>query len=49
MTDNFISEKVEKILYESLYKNKFLTEFNLAGNRLSVSCMTKIKKIMNRN
>ena len=48
-TDNFISEKIEKILLEILEKNKTLTEFTLSGNRLSLCCLNRIKKILHRN
>lgn len=48
-TDNFISEKIEKILLEILEKNKTLVEFSLNGNRLSLCCMNRIKKILLRN
>ena len=47
--DNFISEKIEKILLELLEDNKTLTEFVLQGNRISLSCLSRIKKIMQRN
>lgn len=48
-TDNFISEKIEKILLEILDKNKTLIEFAVNGNRLSLCCMNRIKKILQRN
>ena len=47
--DNFISEKIEKILVDLLDDNKTLTEFTLLGNRISLSCLSRIKKIMHRN
>lgn len=49
VNDNFISEKIEKILIEILEKNFKLVDFSLNGNRLSLCCMNKIKKIMARN
>ena len=48
-TDNFISEKIEKIIIDLLEKNKSLIEFPLTGNRLSVCCLNRIKKILLRN
>ena len=47
--DNFISEKIEKILLEVLEKNKYLIEFNVQGNRLSLCCLNRIEKILKRN
>jgi len=47
--DNFISEKIEKILLEILDKNKTLVDFSVNGNRLSLCCLNKIKKILQRN
>ncbi|EGR31503.1 hypothetical protein IMG5_107210 [Ichthyophthirius multifiliis] len=47
--DNFISEKVEKVLLEILIKNKTLIEFGINGNRLSLSFLNKVKKILQRN
>lgn len=49
VTDNFISEKIEKILLEILDKNKSLIEFGVQGNRLSLCCLNRIKKILQRN
>lgn len=49
VTDNFISEKIEKILLEILEKNKTLIEFAVQGNRLSLCCLNRIKKILQRN
>jgi Ran GTPase-activating protein (RanGAP) involved in mRNA processing and transport len=49
LTDNFISEKIEKILVELLDENKNLIEFSLQGNRISLSCLSKIKKVLKRN
>ena len=48
-TDNYISEKIEKILLEVLEKNKSLIEFNVSGNRLSLCCLNRIQKILQRN
>jgi hypothetical protein len=48
-SDNFISEKIEKMLLEILDKNKSLIEFAVSGNRLSLCCMNRIKKILSRN
>lgn len=47
--DNYISEKIEKILLEVLDKNKSLMEFAVNGNRLSLCCINRIIKIMARN
>ncbi len=47
--DNFISEKIEKVLLEILENNKTLIEFSVNGNRLSLSCINKVKKILMRN
>lgn len=49
LTDNFFSEKVEAVLLETLNKNITLTEILLQGNRLSHSCLQKLKKITQRN
>ena len=48
-TDNFISEKIEKILLEILEKNKTLIEFSVNGNRLSLCFLNRVKKILQRN
>ena len=48
-SDNFISEKIEKVLLEVLEKNKYLIEFNVVGNRLSLCCLNRIEKIIKRN
>jgi hypothetical protein len=45
-TDNFISEKIEKILLEILEKNKSLTEFAVNVNRLSLCFLNRVKKIL---
>ena len=49
LTDNFFSENVEAALLETLNKNISLTEIALSGNRFSHSCLSKIKKITQRN
>lgn len=48
-TDNYVSDKYEKLITELLHKNTTLITLNLVGNRLSLSCMKLIKKIMDRN
>lgn len=48
-SDNYISEKIEKILLEVLEKNKALIEFNVSGNRLSLCCLNRIQKVLSRN
>ena len=45
LSDNFFSEQIEHVMLEALNKNTTLTEVNLAGNRFSHSCLTKLKKI----
>jgi Ran GTPase-activating protein (RanGAP) involved in mRNA processing and transport len=47
--DNFVSEKIEKILIEILEKNKNLVEFSLQGNRVSLCTLNRIKRILLRN
>jgi hypothetical protein len=49
LQDNFFSESVEAILLETLNKNTTLTEIALIGNRFSHSCLSKVKKITQRN
>ena len=49
LQDNFFSESVEAILLETLNKNTTLTEIALVGNRFSHSCLSKVKKITQRN
>jgi len=49
MKDNFISEHHEKVLLENVDKNKFLTDFELKGNRISMSCLTRIQAKLKRN
>lgn len=49
LQDNFFSESVEAILLETLNKNTTLTEIGLSGNRFSHSCLSKVKKITQRN
>ena len=41
VNDNFISEKIEKLLVELLEDNKTLLEFNIQGNRISLSSLSK--------
>ncbi len=40
-SDNYFSEKAEKILIETLDKNMKLVELNLHENRLTNSCIKK--------
>ena len=47
--DNFVSERAEATLLEYLEANIHLQRVQLAGNRLSHSCLKKIKKICERN
>lgn len=47
--DNYISEKVEKVLLEILEKNKTVQEISVNGNRLSLCCLSRIQKILQRN
>ena len=47
--DNFISEKIEKILIDILERNTSLISLSLKGNRLSVCCLNRIRKILLRN
>jgi Ran GTPase-activating protein (RanGAP) involved in mRNA processing and transport len=49
LSDNFFSENVEAILLETLNKNTTLVDIALNGNRFSHSCLSKIKKITQRN
>ena len=49
LADNFFSEQVEAIMLETLNKNTTLTDIGLQGNRFSHSCLSKIKKIAQRN
>lgn len=49
LTDNFFSENIEALLLETLNKNTSLIDIGLSGNRLSHSCLNKVKKITNRN
>ena len=48
-TDNYISEKYEKIYAELLDKNNTVISLNLNGNRLSLSGMKALKRIIDRN
>ena len=49
VSDNYISEKYEKIYAEQLHKNTNLISLNLHGNRLSLSGLKTIKKIIDKN
>lgn len=49
LRDNFISESCEKLLLDVVEKNNFLTEFELAGNRLSMSCLSRIGAKLKKN
>ncbi len=49
LIDNFFSENIEAILLQTLNKNTSLVEIGVHGNRLSHSCLGKIKKITARN
>lgn len=49
LKDNFISESCEKLLLDLIEKNEFLTEFELKGNRISMSCLSRIAQKLRRN
>ena len=49
MGENFLSENIEALLLEVLNKNTSIVEMGLAGNRLSHSCVSKVKKVVTRN
>lgn len=49
LIDNYFSEDIEAILLQTLNKNTSLIEIALQRNRLSHSCLSKIKKITSRN
>jgi len=49
VSDNFISEKIEKVVVDMLDLNKSLVEFAVHGNRISLSCLSRIRKILARN
>ena len=49
LVDNFFSENIESLLLQTLNKNTSLVEIAVQGNRLSHSCLSKIKKITSRN
>jgi len=49
LVDNFFSENIEAVLLQTLNKNTSLIDIQLQRNRLSHSCLTKIKKIAVRN
>lgn len=48
-SDNYVSEKYEKIYVELLQKNHTLISLALAGNRLSLSGLKGIRKVVERN
>lgn len=47
--DNYISEKYEKIYIDLLSKNHSLISLTLTGNRLSLSGLRGIRRIIERN
>lgn len=47
--DNFISEQLEFTIIEYLEANYSLCKVGLAGNRLSHSCILKVKRLCERN
>ncbi len=47
--DNYVSEKIEKILLDQLVKNTHLLQLQLYENRLSVCCLQRIKRLITRN
>lgn len=47
--DNYISERYEKMYIDILSQNKTLINLNLHGNRISLSGVKAIKKIIDRN
>lgn len=47
--DNFISENSEKILIELMEKNHNLIKLDLHGNRISLSCLSRVQKFLKRN
>ena len=49
LADNYFSESVEALMLEKLNKNITLIDIGLQGNRFSHSCLTKVKKITQRN
>ena len=49
MRDNFISEECEKILLELVDKNEYMHDIDLKGNRISMSCISRINTILKRN
>lgn len=49
VADNYISEKYEKIYIDLLHKNLSLINLGLGGNRLSLSGLKGIKRIIDRN
>lgn len=47
--ENYISERYEKAYVELLNQNKTVISLNLQGNRISLSGMKAIKRIIDRN
>lgn len=47
--DNYISEKYEKIYVDLMQKNHTLISLVLTGNRLSLSGLKGIRKVIDRN
>ncbi|CAD8044842.1 unnamed protein product [Paramecium primaurelia] len=47
--DNYISEKVEKLILEIIEKNQVIIDLQVTGNRLSLCCLNRIQKILLRN
>jgi Ran GTPase-activating protein (RanGAP) involved in mRNA processing and transport len=47
--DNYISDKHERVILELLTKNNTLISLGFNGNRMSLSCIKTIKKILDRN
>lgn len=48
-SDNYISEKYEKIYIDLLQKNYILIQLGVSGNRISLSGLKGIKRIIDRN
>lgn len=48
-SDNYVSEKYEKIYVDLLQKNHTLISLVLTGNRLSLSGLKGIRKVIDRN
>ncbi len=49
LTDNYFSESIEVLLISALNTNTTIVEMGLAGNRLSHTCLKKVKKLEKRN